>query len=239
LWIHAAYCQPHSRERVLPTGAADVVFAVDCDGHARSSIAGPRTTFLDLPTAQPFSAIGIHFKPGGAAPFFAVPISELENQHVTLDVLWGNFAATTADRLWSAVAADDRFTVLEDVLQSRMHQPPPQHAAVQHAVTLFERSRGARSVDSVAEELGISSRRLLEVFRAEVGLAPKAFSQVRRFAAMLAHIDREAEIDWSDVALSCGYFDQAHFNHDFRRFSGVNPSTYLQHHTSRTHVAVR
>jgi AraC-like DNA-binding protein len=40
------------------------------------------------------------------------------------------------------------------------------------------------------------------------------------------------------VALSCGYFDQAHFNHDFRAFSGINPSTYLRDRTSRTHVAV-
>lgn len=56
---------------------------------------------------------------------------------------------------------------------------------------------------------------------------------------MLGHIERQAEIDWTDVALSCGPFDQAHFNHDFRAFSGVNPSTYLQHHTSKTHVAIR
>ena len=45
-------------------------------------------------------------------------------------------------------------------------------------------------------------------------------------------------VGWLDVALSCGYFDQAHFNHDFRTFSGINPSTYLRHRAARTHVAV-
>jgi AraC-like DNA-binding protein len=239
LWIQCAYRQPHSRERVLPSGAADVVFAVDCDGRARSSIAGPRSTFVDLATSQAFSAIGIHFKPGGASPFFGLPVAELENQHVTLDVVWGDFAATVADRLWSAGAAEDRFNVLEEALKRRMHQPRGRHAAVQYAVKLFERSRGVQSVASVADELGISSRRLLEVFREEVGLAPKTFSRVRRFNAILGHLERAAEIDWTDVALSCGYCDQAHFNHDFRAFSGVNPSTYLQHHTSKTHVAIR
>src|SRR5438874_3983626 len=36
-----------------------------------------------------------------------------------------------------------------------------------------------------------------------------------------------AEINWADVACSCGYFDQSHFVHDFNKFSGLNPSAYL------------
>jgi transcriptional regulator GlxA family with amidase domain len=46
------------------------------------------------------------------------------------------------------------------------------------------------------------------------------------------------DVDWLGVALSCGYFDQAHFNHDFHAFSGINPSAYLRNRASRMHVAV-
>jgi AraC-like DNA-binding protein len=46
------------------------------------------------------------------------------------------------------------------------------------------------------------------------------------------------DVDWANVALSSGYFDQAHFIHDFRAFSGINPSTYLRQRTSRNHVSV-
>jgi len=84
----------------------------------------------------------------------------------------------------------------------------------------------------------MSPRRFLDVFQWHVGLSPKAFCQIRRFAAVLRCIERAAVVEWADVALSCGYFDQAHFNHDFRAFSGVNPSTYLRQHISRTHVGV-
>jgi AraC-like DNA-binding protein len=55
--------------------------------------------------------------------------------------------------------------------------------------------------------------------------------RVRRFQRVLPLIQRGKEIDWAEIALSCGYFDQAHFNHDFRAFSGINPSTYLAVHT--------
>jgi transcriptional regulator GlxA family with amidase domain len=112
------------------------------------------------------------------------------------------------------------------------------HPAVQYAVDLIERSRGARSVNAIVQRIGMSSRRFLDVFQSQVGLSPKAFCRINRFATALRRIELAATVDWVDVALSCGYFDQAHFNHDFRAFSGLSPSTYLRDHMSRTHVVM-
>lgn len=225
LWIHCGYRRPHSRERVLPTATADVIFTLDPVGRASSGIAGPRTRFVELDTSQPFSAIGIHFKPGGASPFFGVPSSELSDRRVTLDLLWGTFAATTADRLWSASAPEDLFNVLEDALRQKMREPQFRHPALPYALDALERSHGGRSIAALARELGMSPRRLLDVFQPEVGLSPSAFRRIRRFAAVLRRLEHGGAVNWSDLALSSGYFDQAHFNRDFRAFSGVSPST--------------
>jgi transcriptional regulator GlxA family with amidase domain len=84
----------------------------------------------------------------------------------------------------------------------------------------------------------LSTRRFLDLFQREIGLSPKAFSRMRRFAAALDSIAATQDVDWTDVALSCGYFDQAHFNHDFRAFCGVSPSEYLRSRASRTHLIV-
>ena len=140
-WIHCGYRQPHTRERVLPTATADLIFAVDSVGRARSSIAGPRSTFVELETSRPFSALGIHFKPGGASPFFDSPSSELRDRHVALDLLWGTFAATVSDRLWSASGVEDQFEVLEDALRQKMRQPRMRYPAVQYAVDALQSSQ--------------------------------------------------------------------------------------------------
>ena len=61
----------------------------------------------------------------------------------------------------------------------------------------------------------------------EVGLTPKHYCRIRRFqrAVTLANCGRH--VDWPQVALDCGYFDQAHFINDFRSFSGLTPTRYL------------
>jgi AraC-like DNA-binding protein len=46
-------------------------------------------------------------------------------------------------------------------------------------------------------------------------------------------------VDWAEVAIECGYCDQAHMAHEFREFSGISPGSYsAQQHMWRNHVAV-
>ena len=33
---------------------------------------------------------------------------------------------------------------------------------------------------------------------------------------------------WASIALDCGYYDQAHLIHEFRRHAGMSPTRYLE-----------
>ncbi|MFL6279659.1 MAG: DUF6597 domain-containing transcriptional factor [Vicinamibacterales bacterium] len=238
LWIHEDYGGSHGHERVLPTTTTDLVFTRhSAKGHA-CTVAGPRAHCIELDTSHPFSAIGVHFKPGGGLPFFDVPTDELRNEVVSLDILWGRAARTLEQQLWEVRTPGERRTLLEDALRARMSTRRVRNPAVACAVRVIQRSRGGRPIADIAQRIGLPTRRFLDLFRIEVGLSPKAFSRMTRFAAALAAVDGTSDVDWSDVALSCGYFDQAHFNHDFRAFAGVTPSEYLRSRTSRTHLVV-
>jgi AraC-like DNA-binding protein len=237
-WIHDRYLPPQMRERLLPTGTMELVFRLDDDGRAASAVSGPRSEFAVLETSRPFSAIGVHFKPGGGFPFFGIPGSGLHNSAVPLDAVWSRSASSIRDRLWEATTPAERFRVLERALLDRVQGRLNRHPGVRYALSAFDQSNGACAVNDVVDRLGLSPRRFIDVFRCEVGMSPKMFCRIRRFNEALTRIGQRPDVDWLDVALSCGYFDQAHFNHDFRAFSGINPSTYLRHRASRTHVAV-
>ena len=141
------------------------------------------------------------------------------------------------DYLWLADGyaqphAHERFLVRR-LRRSRPHSP-----AVRYAIRQFQSADAVPSVGSVRDQIGVSAQRFIEVFRTEVGLSPKRFARLARFRRVLGCVDRAEEVDWADVAVSTGYFDQAHFIHDFRQFAGVTPSGYLRHRTSLNHVRV-
>ena len=58
---------------------------------------------------------GIHFKPGGAAPFLHLPLSELHNQVVALDALWGYFATELREQLKAFARLSRFFSVLRSI----------------------------------------------------------------------------------------------------------------------------
>lgn len=77
---------------------------------------------------------------------------------------------------------------------------------------------------------------LIERFKIEVGVTPKRYCRIRRFQRALA-LSSRGDADWIRVAMDCGYFDQAHFIHDFRSFAGLTPTGYQTARTSfQNHV---
>jgi AraC-like DNA-binding protein len=239
LWSYAHYKQPHSTERLLPTGAMNLVVTVDANGAASATVAGAHSTYFMLDTTKPFSAIGVGFKAGGGFPFFGLPADELQNLVVPLDALVGREASELCDRLMNAATTAAKFLALERFLLARLEASEGRSAGIRYALDAFTGAGRVPRVATIAEQVGWTSGKLIAKFRGEVGLAPKAFCRVARFGRVLATVDGEAAVDWCDVALSCGYFDQSHFVHDFKDFAGVTPSEYLRERVSTNHVRVR
>ena len=235
-WLSESYAQPHPQERLLPTGTMTLVIFLDEDNRG-SGISGAHSEFMLLDTSRPFTMIGVAFKPGGGFPFVNLPAGELHNLGVSLEAVWGRDADAVRDRVRDAKTPQARFGIVERALAEKAAGRLEGHPAVRYALKQFDVAP-SRSVADVTARIGLSSRRFIEIFRNEVGLTPKLFSRIRRFQKVLGGVEDATEVDWARVALTCGYFDQAHFIHDFRAFAGVNPSTYLRRRTSRNHVAV-
>jgi AraC-like DNA-binding protein len=236
IWIYEDYAPPHAQERLMPQPAMSLVITFNGSGATWCGVTGPRTESMALDISQPFSVIGVSFKAGGGFPFFPMPAGELHNLTVPLDAVWGARADAVCHALLETESPVSRFRILEQALLASARGRFDRHPAVRYAVA--ELGRRSRPVARVADDIGLSQRRFIEVFRNEVGLTPKAFSRVCRFQHVLGRIEHIAEVDWTSVALDCGYFDQAHFIHDFREFTGVSPTTYLRYRESRNHIAV-
>jgi AraC-like DNA-binding protein len=228
LWLFDGYVQPHAWERMLPMPTTELVIDLRAGAPAAhaATVAGPHSEHWLLETATAASVVGVHFRAGGAFPFFDFPASELHNVQISLEALWGRKARLLVDEVLSAPTPDAKFDVLERALLATA-RTLSRHRAVTRALRELADGNGGRPVAQVTSALGMSQRRFLERFRGEVGMAPKLYARVQRFQAVIERVHTLTEVNWSEIAADCGYFDQAHFVHDFRAFSGFTPTAYL------------
>ena len=241
LWL-LSDAPPHRMERILPSGTIELVINLveneiriydpvrieSCRKYPGAVVSGAYGRCFAIDSREHTAIMGVHFKPGGAYSILGLPIVELADTHVDLAALWGGRADELRERLCAAPTPLEKFQLLESALLARLERAPERHAAPGAALNAFRRAGYAAPVRDIARDLGLSQRRFIEVFAAEVGMTPKLYCRVRRFQRVLALASKTARPDWADLAAECGYFDQSHMIHDFQAFSGLSPAEYAR-----------
>lgn len=240
---HCSHIPSQRRVRMLPSGTIELVINLcedevriyesaqsgRCARYAGAVVAGPYTGCLMIDPMHRSTIVGVHFRPGGAFPFLGARADELSDAHVDLDTLWGRTAAAELrERLCAATTVGRRFSLLEAALLARLRYSPRRHGAVPVALATFDRTGGGARIQDVARRVGLSQRRLIQVFAAEVGLTPKLYCRVRRFQKARDLVRHAEAPDWARVAVDCGYFDQSHLIRDFQALAGLSPVNYLR-----------
>jgi AraC-like DNA-binding protein len=241
-WYMEAYHSPHSKELSLPNGCVELVIDLRTDritmynrlgveqGYGSSIVCGPHTEFFVIDSSGESTVVGVHFKPGGVVPFLQMPSDELSNMHVSLEQIWGSGAVDLRDELLQADGPEAMFRILENQLLEHARtpiQPMSRHPAVLFAIReLQSPPMYSRSVSEIVDQIGLSSRRFIQIFKEEVGMTPKLFHRISRFQEVLSRMANNTAMEWTEIALECGYYDQSHFIKDFQAFSGLNPSEY-------------
>jgi AraC-like DNA-binding protein len=173
-------------------------------------------------------------RPLALRALLGLPARELAEQVVSATDVLGPEADLLCERLCELPTWEQRFTVLADHLRHRL-ATAPRHAEpradVAEAWRWIARHRGTGSISGLARHVHLSPRQLSAVFRAELGLSPKALSRLMRFEharqRIAGAVRTGAPLDLAGTAHECGYFDHAHLVRDFQQYLGASPSTWV------------
>lgn len=231
----------HARQRILPTGRAQIVLSLARDyltdaNHPTDPLQttspalylGLYSTYQHIDAIDLAELMGISFHPGGTLPFLPHKAALFTNCETPLEDLWGVSLRSLRDRLRETPAIDGKFDCLDEFLRERLHasrtrQP---HPLVNFSLRAIHLAPHITTVAELSRTTGLSQRRLSQVFREHVGVPPKLYCRIQRFQQAIQQLHRGADLPWSELALACGYYDQSHFANDFRAFSGISPTTY-------------
>jgi AraC-like DNA-binding protein len=239
---------PFTLERIMPNGKAHLMVNLAEDEfrtydpertarmnhHSGAVLAGPHARSTVLDTREFGWLAAVEFRSGRAGSFFSMPMTEVCNQVVPLDDLWGHDGRSLRERLLEASTPASKFHVFEEVLLE--HLAPKHDPAIQYAIAAL---RIGVPVSRVASRLGLLPRTLTRRFSAEVGITPKRFARVHRLQRVLRAVRSSTEPDWCALAAEHDFTDQAHLIHDFRDLAGITPSGYKPHSAQRNnHVPI-
>lgn len=186
------------------------------------------TRAWDFGYPTPTMSVGVHFKPWGLAPFLPLSAAELCDRPATVEQIWGQPAiADLRRRLTLAGAPHEMLMVLEEELVRRL-RPIDGLDIVCHMSSAIAATGGAVPISELGMAARASSTYLAKRFKEVIGVTPKRLARSYRFTSTVLAIDVAALIDWGDVAARAGYFDQAHFVHEFREYTGLTPTRYVE-----------
>ena len=186
-------------------------------------IAGFYDTYATSHSRQPQAGIQVNFTLLGARRFFGVPLHELTNRAIEAEDVVGR---EPIERIRAARSWDDAFDILEDVIQERLARSETAPPAVAWAIEQLRRSAGATPIAMLAQTLECSHKQLIAAFRDQVGLAPRTLGRIYRFEHVIETIGGDEPGSWANIAVDCGYYDQAHLAREFRALAGITPGEY-------------
>jgi AraC-like DNA-binding protein len=192
------------------------------------AVVGLLSHAIRLEYRGPVNTFGIRFRPACGASFLGQPavllvdrLFPMHEMSKPLDVAFS--------RLFAGNWRPDHESCRSELDQILLRQLPLSPALDSTILSIVNRLTIADPVPTVAQmagECGLSSRQLQRRFLATVGMAPKQFVRVVRFARLWQAASMSPPDKWADVAAEHGYADQAHMVREFRAF-GVDPPTHF------------
>jgi len=197
----------------------------------RAWIAGMQREWLTVTPqydpSEPSYLLSVRMPPLGAYRLLGIPLGSVAQNVFELDSVLGEAIASVHQRLGDCPNAAEQFAVLCDFARSCMARSRVKlRPDAQIAVDMLTRTGGGERIESICRSVAVSRKHLNELFDTHIGLTPKTYARMFRFRRVVDLVQRGRSLDWTRIAMSCGYYDQAHFNHEFREFSGMSPGEY-------------
>jgi AraC-like DNA-binding protein len=214
---------------ILPDGRPELIFHLGSpfarhhvngavEIQPRAIVAGQIVQPVLLSPTGPSGAIGIRLKPAAAGAVWRMPAMELTGQLVPFDAIFTS-SSLLVERLAEASTDCLKISVLEEWLWGNAFKTP--RIEIRSAVDAILGRCGVTNIKSLSGIVGLSPRQLERAFRDEVGISAKTFARIVRLQRAVRLIGRGHSL--AEIAVACGYYDQAHMALDFRQFAADTP----------------
>lgn len=159
-----------------------------------------------------------------------IPADEFYNQNVPFRFVIPDLVDRLEDTLFEAQSFEQKVALTEEFLSRLLRSDTDTYELkrVSNSVQIIKGAKGAIQVNALSDAACLSRKQYERVFSSYIGTSPKQFLKTVRFQASLHLKRRNPSMSLTDLAYSCGYYDQAHMINDYKALSGITPGEYFR-----------
>jgi len=189
---------------------------------------GLRTNYISIPSCGESELFVINFRKGRAFPFVKGPLGEYTDAVVDGGQSFRKDILRVREALLPLPGAWEKFALAEKLLLAQYGPDLRLNPCVDYAVEQILLHPAQTTIAHLSAKIGYSHKHLIRLFRDHTGLSPKEFLKIIRFQKAISRIDAPAAGGWTAIAAASGYYDQAHFIHEFKNYSGFTPAQFVE-----------
>jgi AraC-like DNA-binding protein len=183
------------------------------------------------PTSEQSGVFGVQLNPTAFMTLFNIPASEITNRKLDITNILGNKGNEIIDKIASAKSFSGRINVIVTLIDGRLKTLHQKYLPIQDLLHKMETDKTPLSIPEMVAQSYLSQRQFERNFKELTGFSAKTYLKITRFEQLIDTVNTTSnfsELKLLDTALDLGYYDQAHLNHHFKEFTGLNPSSFFK-----------
>jgi AraC-like DNA-binding protein len=235
-------CMPTGKEhiqRIVPNGLFEMIFyfgnrpeTTDPNKPINDNVilTGQLKYYHDLKVTGNLSLFAIYFLPHGLSMFLDIPIREIFNYSIPLRLIIKDKVNQLEDDLSMAETFEQRIVIAENFLISQIQKNEKKYKydRIRNVINYINQAKGILDIEELASKTFLSRKQFERTFSDFIGTSPKQFLKIVRFQNAIYEKSKNTELNLTEIAHKCGYFDQSHMISDFKALSGITPKDYFE-----------
>lgn len=219
----------------VPDGSIDLLFNIG-ENEVHTYISG--TVFCAKPWefGEERTCFGVRFQPGKGVLPKEMSIQMLVNQDIEID---GNlFGDHLEEKIAQAKTMQERVSIFKKAYENLVVATEKEDTKKNidtYMQNRINQTFGTVGIEQLAEETGYSACYLRRIFKEYHGISPKQFAQFVRFQNLLQNLKGNGQ-NYGEIALDCGYYDEAHMMKEFKKYTGVTAERYVAMTTDQIYI---
>lgn len=174
-----------------------------------------------------FQKIGVVFEPLGLNNFIDCSLSDIISKELNLDLPYFKAIFEPIQDTLFNCSVDEKVMLMDQIFVRE--KKPFTEQRMYRALDLLFAEGEKKTVQEIAEELHVSRKTLLRLFKKHLNCSVQDYASLIQFRRSVEAYQKAAEKpSFTGLALDLNYYDQSDFVHHFKRITNTNPKKFFQ-----------